>query len=340
MIRRTLKPLILIVIILFSASICINAFAIEFEYPQIVSFIDAIAIDDEKALDDGTEYDIREEWKNNSRIPYLVINGKVQEIDIDETYYDGYISFYGSSFFWLTDENCGFLLLNNFSAPYPSPTFHQWKCSKKENVSTIMEVLSTVYPETLYATGASLGFIITTASDFNNPDVILQYSSEVDTPDNKALFSDSSKFIKAIQNILGKIESSTLSLPIEIGAKGKYVVQIQEKLNELGYDVGKADGDYGNKTKTMIEAFQTDNNIEITGIVDEETYACLFPKVDTEKQTQGASSEIIPKPTTIGGIAPTPTPSQDTTDWAALGEAMKDIDVNGDGYLSMDEIFN
>ena len=62
------------------------------------------------------------------------------------------------------------------------------------------------------------------------------------------------------------------------GSKGEDVKRLQNRLNELGYSVGKADGDYGNKTKTAVEQFQKDNNLSVTGVIDENTYNALFPE--------------------------------------------------------------
>ncbi|MFT9496301.1 peptidoglycan-binding protein [Anaerosolibacter sp.] len=53
------------------------------------------------------------------------------------------------------------------------------------------------------------------------------------------------------------------------------VVLIQEKLNELGYDCGVADGIMGTKTKTAIKNFQRDNGLVVDGIVGTKTKTAL-----------------------------------------------------------------
>ena len=63
---------------------------------------------------------------------------------------------------------------------------------------------------------------------------------------------------------------------LQKGSKGDEVIKLQNRLNELGYSVGKADGDFGNKTKTAIEQFQKDNGLEVTGIADARTQELLF----------------------------------------------------------------
>jgi len=60
------------------------------------------------------------------------------------------------------------------------------------------------------------------------------------------------------------------------GSKGDAVVELQNRLNELGYSVGTADGDFGGKTKAAVEQFQSENGLAVTGIVDSDTYNALF----------------------------------------------------------------
>ena len=60
------------------------------------------------------------------------------------------------------------------------------------------------------------------------------------------------------------------------GSKGNAVVELQNRLNELGYSVGTADGDFGGKTEKAIMQYQQDNGLEVTGVLDEITYGVLF----------------------------------------------------------------
>ena len=53
------------------------------------------------------------------------------------------------------------------------------------------------------------------------------------------------------------------------------VYQVQEKLKQLGYDPGRADGILGKKTKTAVRHFQRDNGLPETGKLDEQTQAKL-----------------------------------------------------------------
>ena len=80
------------------------------------------------------------------------------------------------------------------------------------------------------------------------------------------------------------------------GSKGDAVVELQNRLNELGYNVGKADGDFGGKTEKAVKEFQKDNDLKQTGIVDEQTYNKLFSDISTVSNTNGESesfSELV-----------------------------------------------
>lgn len=59
------------------------------------------------------------------------------------------------------------------------------------------------------------------------------------------------------------------------GSKGNNVKELQSKLNELGYNVGVADGIFGNKTDEMVRRFQRDNKLTIDGIVGPATFNML-----------------------------------------------------------------
>lgn len=59
-------------------------------------------------------------------------------------------------------------------------------------------------------------------------------------------------------------------------AAGVDVKAAQEKLNELGYGAGAADGIIGPRTRGAIRTFQEQNHLPITGVLNAETYALLF----------------------------------------------------------------
>ena len=59
------------------------------------------------------------------------------------------------------------------------------------------------------------------------------------------------------------------------GSRGGEVTQIQQRLQELGYDPGTADGIFGTRTQQAVLAFQRDYGLTADGIVGEKTLAAL-----------------------------------------------------------------
>ena len=53
------------------------------------------------------------------------------------------------------------------------------------------------------------------------------------------------------------------------------VRRAQKALNDLGYDSGRADGFLGENTKTALELFQTESELEVTGRLDSKTQEML-----------------------------------------------------------------
>ena len=63
---------------------------------------------------------------------------------------------------------------------------------------------------------------------------------------------------------------------LQTGSKGTDVISLQERLSELGYQPGHADGIFGAGTRTALIAFQVRNGLEADGIAGPETLKCLF----------------------------------------------------------------
>src|SRR5262245_43549394 len=62
------------------------------------------------------------------------------------------------------------------------------------------------------------------------------------------------------------------------GSKGDSVTKVQQRLQELGYDIGskKPDGDFGNGTDKAVRKSQADRKLKADGIVSSGTWAALF----------------------------------------------------------------
>ena len=86
----------------------------------------------------------------------------------------------------------------------------------------------------------------------------------------------------------------TLSEPIKLGTRGDNVVALQNKLNELGFAVGKADGIFGAKSEIALKSLQAAMGLEQTGVVntEEEFNSILDAAIgDGENIAGGTSSE-------------------------------------------------
>ncbi|WP_344979620.1 L,D-transpeptidase family protein [Nonomuraea soli] len=62
---------------------------------------------------------------------------------------------------------------------------------------------------------------------------------------------------------------------LKLGAKGKAVKWLQQRLSSLGYRPGKADGKYGGSTLTAVWAFQKVNGIKPTSTIGKKTWVAL-----------------------------------------------------------------
>ena len=98
---------------------------------------------------------------------------------------------------------------------------------------------------------------------------------------------------------------------IRSGAMGDQVVQLQNRLKELGYYTDTVDGQFGPGTRTAVTLFQQQNNLQADGIVGPETSQLLY--------SADAKPALTPEPTS----APTPTP--DTTSISAIQQRLADL---------------
>jgi peptidoglycan hydrolase-like protein with peptidoglycan-binding domain len=59
-------------------------------------------------------------------------------------------------------------------------------------------------------------------------------------------------------------------------SKGKAVTQLQQRLNQLGFDAGKVDGSFGARTEAAVKAFQAKRGLEVDGVVGPKTWTALL----------------------------------------------------------------
>ena len=95
-------------------------------------------------------------------------------------------------------------------------------------------------------------------------------------------------------------EEALVSLFFSNGDYSDDVAKIQNRLITLGYLDGAADGEYGTSTETAVMGFQSNNDLAVTGVVEQATYDKLFsdsavaaPKADEQTTTQDADKPAM-----------------------------------------------
>lgn len=79
---------------------------------------------------------------------------------------------------------------------------------------------------------------------------------------------------------------------LKVGSTGSDVIQLQNELNTLGFNVGAVDGIFGTKTKAEVIAFQTANSLGIDGIVGPKTANALNTAYAAKLHIDKASSIV------------------------------------------------
>ena len=96
-------------------------------------------------------------------------------------------------------------------------------------------------------------------------------------------------------------QAEELTLPTE-GDKGDLVKGFQQALVQRGFDVGEVDGIYGEKTSQAIRQLQNNLDLDVSGILDQNTLVGLYkqPIKKTQPNFQVGSKEasLIPASTT------------------------------------------
>ena len=100
----------------------------------------------------------------------------------------------------------------------------------------------------------------------------------------------------------GRAETSEVIHP---GDQGSEVLFIQERLQNLGYDIPSADGVYGHLTKATVEDFQANNGIDADGIVGNQTWDALqsgSSQVSRGQRSQYLGGNIIQTSKRLQGV--------------------------------------
>jgi len=104
-----------------------------------------------------------------------------------------------------------------------------------------------------------------------------------------------------------KVENARGRVPLQV--KDDRVAQVQQKLNDQGFDAGQVDGLWGPNTSAALRRYQAKNNLQQSGKLDPSTLAALGIATSAAASTVAqavptpvpASATPIPAP-----VAPTP----------------------------------
>lgn len=124
------------------------------------------------------------------------------------------------------------------------------------------------------------------------------------------------------------------------GDRGGKVVQVQDELYARGYLQEEGDGQYGQRTEAAVKVFQSENELEVTGVVDDTTYEMLIHGEEAHRRKarerlvalgylDAAAEEItiesIRKFQQANGMEPTGELDEATLAQMASGDAKSDI---------------
>lgn len=151
-------------------------------------------------------------------------------------------------------------------------------------------------------------------------------------PCHKYYVDNPNAWVQFISDVATELRGETVTIPtpqptksedyvlveaIGHGDKGAKVKTLQENLNKLGYNVGKADGIFGDKTDTQVEKFQKAKGLVADGLAGQKTLAAIekaikelaTPKPEVKPVTKPASTgstkqSVTPKPTSPAPVAP------------------------------------
>ena len=133
-------------------------------------------------------------------------------------------------------------------------------------------------------------------------DIIKKHGSLEEAFRSGALSSD--LLMEAIDGLSGSmVDLSSVQKDLKKGDTGEDVKKIQQRLKDLGYDLGKwdVDGIIGSKTEEAIKKFQELNGLEVTGIVDEATLKALEGTVDGVNELRESVKGLVDDITKRGG---------------------------------------
>lgn len=82
--------------------------------------------------------------------------------------------------------------------------------------------------------------------------------------------------IEETEEVAESVEETPSYTELAKGSKGEEAKKLQQRLIDLGYLSGGADGIYGNGTAAAVSSFQNQNDLPVTGTADVATQELLF----------------------------------------------------------------
>lgn len=151
----------------------------------------------------------------------------------------------------------------------------QYACEKVGKNITIPDFYTATLASKLKSTGL---FTVLTASKYTTQDDYLVRGDILVTQTKghtAVVLSNGSKASSTTSSTTSTKEYEFGSRILKNGMKGSDVKELQERLNKLGYNCGKADSEFGDNTEKAVKKFQTAKKLEVDGIVGDETFEAL-----------------------------------------------------------------
>lgn len=121
------------------------------------------------------------------------------------------------------------------------------------------------------------------------------------------------RFLVALVFCFIVMPTTSVFANFQSGDEGTEIVELQERLIQLGYNISVADGVFGAETSAAVKKYQQDIGVEVDGVVGETTYYSLL-KRDMPPSRAGRSSaarsiisnamQYIGVPYVFGGTSP------------------------------------
>ena len=113
------------------------------------------------------------------------------------------------------------------------------------------------------------------------------------------------------------------------GMEGEMVLQLQQRLKELGYYTAEVDGQYGNGTRDAVRLFQEQHGLDADGVAGQQTFDILYSdraqyvKATPVPQYEPAESDNAKGPDVPALLPSVPTPGAALIGYGSAGESVR-----------------